>query len=115
MIAYQYEYKVRLKGDGKHDPKQDISRIVVVPAQAKHAQGIVAIDEAAYFSDADDPYTSDAIEKQFLSQIAVFPEGQFVAIDVDTNQVVGRTASMRYHYDPTRSLLESWAASTGDG
>lgn len=116
MNAYAIEQAARLKGDGTQTPVKKTSRIVVVPAQAKHVQGVIEVEAAAYAIDLSQDSTGGASSaKQFLSQIEQFPEGQFVAIDLDTNQVVGRTASMRYHFDPSRLLLERWAVSTGDG
>jgi len=120
MVTYQFEYKDRQPEDGANQrlAPSASEQIIVVPAQAEHTDGVLYLDNIAYdYGDAaaDDPFGGDAVIHMYLNQIRAFPEGQFVAIDRATHQVVGRTASMRYHFDPTRSLLESWSASTGDG
>lgn len=121
MLTYQLEHKHRQSSGGEKTltPPAELSRgsIVVVPAQSHHVDAVGAIDEAAYTYEQspDDPHSSQVMMEAFLHSLTIFPEGQFVAIDRETDQVVGRTASMRYHFDPTRSLRDSWAASTGDG
>lgn len=94
--------------------------ILILPAQPEHADGVMRLDALAYdYGDAllpaDDPYGGDVARQHFLAHVRVFPEGQFVAIDERTVDVVGRTASMRCHYDRSQPLLETWSQSTGDG
>jgi hypothetical protein len=51
----------------------------------------------------------------FRNHLRVFPEGQFIAVDSETDEVVGLTVSMRLNFNPAESLLDSWKATTGDG
>ena len=98
--------------------KQTEPLIDIVPACADHLADVIELDGTAYdYGDqaVNDPYGGAEAGRIFLSQIKQFPEGQFAAIDRATGKVVGRTASMRYHFDLTHSLRESWAKSTGHG
>ncbi len=109
MDEYALHTPVRQTRDGS---------IIIVSGRPEHFEGIAALDSAAYaFGEAaaDDPYTSEMIAQQFLKSLEIFPEGQFVAIDTLTGAVVGKTQSMRYHYDPSHPMTDDWAHSTGDG
>lgn len=102
MIAYNYpQYQTR--------PQDE--RIAIVPSKPHHVDSMVELMCAAYNVSPEESYTPD----QFRSQIRVFPEGQFVAVDQDTGQVVGLTISMRMSYNPTQPLLENWAETTNYG
>ena len=102
MIAYNYpQYQTR--------PQDE--RIVVVPSQPRHVNQMVELMSAAYNVPVEETYSPD----QFRSQIRIFPEGQFVAIDQATGRVVGLTISMRLSYNPTQPLLENWVETTNYG
>lgn len=93
-------------------PKQlNISnaRIVVVPAHERNVEQMGELQRIAY--DDDDVMSAD----HFRSHLHYFPEGQFVAIDTDTDQVVGLTAGMRVDFNRSEKLLESWHVTTGGG
>lgn len=99
-------------------PARALADIVIVPTRIDHAFGIAALEDAAYdYGDETEnsPFTLESTLNQIAAQIATFPEGQFVALDRVSGQVVGRTASMRYSFDPEHPLLDSWTESTGDG
>lgn len=48
------------------------------------------------------------------STFAIFPAGQFIALDKTTNRVVGLTVSMRVNLD-AHDAGQSWAELTNDG
>ncbi len=51
----------------------------------------------------------------YRQHVQVFPEAQFVAVDVVTGQLVGLTSGMRMCYDPARPPLMSWWELVGNG
>ena len=51
----------------------------------------------------------------FLNHLAIFPEGQFVAVDTATDTVVGLTVSMRINFNPQEPMLISWWDLIGQG
>lgn len=96
--------------------KQDSepAKLIVVPTQAKHAVGIEQLQAEVYQADPhehDDMMTAEKV----LSHLAIFPEGQFVAIDTETDRVVGMTVSMRIDFDPAQPFLEPWTTTTDYG
>lgn len=52
---------------------------------------------------------------QFRSHIAIFPEGQFIAVDTTTDTVVGLTVSMHVRFNPHEPMLASWWELIGKG
>ena len=102
MIAYnEPQYQTR---------SQD-AQIAVVPSKAHHVAQMVDVMCATYDVQPSETYAPE----QFRSQIRVFPEGQFVALDQSTGRVVGLTVSMRVHYSPEAPLLERWVDTTNYG
>ena len=51
----------------------------------------------------------------FREHLRVFPEGQFIAVDTETDRVVGMTVSMRVDFNSSQPLLDSWNATTSYG
>ena len=103
MVAYKFEYKDRL-----HD---DESPLHIVPTSARYADQIVELTARTYGCSLEDSYTAEEIR----SHVKHFPEGQFTAVDLRTDRVVGFTASMRIAFDPNYPLLESWVETTNYG
>src|SRR5690606_29910203 len=101
MIAYNYE---------QYPSYSRNAEIEIVPSQPRHVDQMVDVMCAAYDVPAVETYTPE----QFLSQVRVFPEGQFVAVDAN-DRVVGLTISMRVDYQPEQPLLESWIETTNYG
>lgn len=66
----------------------DSPRIVVRHTRAEDFSGIIAMTHAVYTASA--PWS----EVQLASHRQVFPEGQFVAIDTESQRVVGMAASL---------------------
>ncbi|MFO7323945.1 MAG: hypothetical protein DIU68_019630 [Chloroflexota bacterium] len=101
MIAHKQQYQ-----------KQPLDeRIIIVPTTAAYADQMVEVMCAAYGVSPEETYRP----AQFKQQARIFPEGQFVAIDTETDKVVGLTISMRVDYDPKTPLLERWAETTNYG
>lgn len=55
------------------------------------------------------------VAKQFRRHRLLFPEGQFVAVDVESGLLVGFAVTMRTSYDPVHPHLDSWWVSSGEG
>lgn len=71
-----------------------------------------ALSETVYgyeASDANQIFTAE----QFRHHTAIFPEGQFTALDGD--QVVGITVSMRIDFDPVSPVIEPWWVTVNRG
>lgn len=94
--------------------ESDPASIIVVPSAAKYAAGIEQLQAEAYRADPqqwDDMMTAE----KALSHLAIFPEGQFVAVDVATEKVIGMTSAMRIDFDPSQPFLEPWTTTTDYG
>ncbi len=104
MIAYKYQYKNRLTP----------GTITVQPAEAENTEAIQYLAGRAY-GVAPHLTTEWFGADQYLSRITHFPEGQFVALDNETGEVVGMTSSMRFKYNPEIPFLEEWDNTTGYG
>lgn len=101
MIAYNLPHRT-------YDTDE---RIAIVPTTAAHAHQMVELMCAAYNCSPIETYRAE----QFKQQARIFPEGQFVALDTETDRVVGLTISMRVDFDPREPMLESWAETTNYG
>lgn len=90
------------------------STIQILPTTSKYAQQIEDLDHDTYYvrkGQCDSCLTAEKV----LNHLKVFPEGQFMALDVTTDTVVGFTANMMMDFNPDHRLLDSWKATTGDG
>jgi hypothetical protein len=104
MIAYKYQYKDRLTPE----------TISVIPATNEHTPAIQRLAGASY-GIAPELVAEWFGADQYQSRIAHFPEGQLVALDNTTGEVVGMTSSMRFQFDPDATFLEEWDRTTGYG
>ena len=104
MIAYKYQYKNR----------GTPGSISVVPAAIENTEAIQTLAGQAYH--VGDELTKDWFgADQYASRIAHYPEGQYIALDNDSGEVVGMTSSMRFQYTPETIFLEQWDNTTGYG
>lgn len=88
--------------------------IVVVPSQVKYAVGIEQLQAEVYQTDPHDWDDMITAEKA-ITHLSIFPEGQFVAVDVETDKVIGMTVSMRIDFDLSQPFLEPWTTTTDYG
>lgn len=70
--------------------------------------GIRALGAVVYPNDT--PYTDEYLQ----AQVDAFPEGQFVAVDIDTQRVVGMASTLIVDWDDYE-ISASWAEITGGG
>ncbi len=59
--------------------------------------------------------SEDLTAEKYARHLEIFPEGQFLALEVETDTVIGVTTSMRLDFDPVKPCLRSWAEITSDG
>ncbi len=89
---------------------------LVRPASPRHAPALQALAQVAYDvspREAELWFNAD----QFQTRMAVFPEGQFVALERATGRVVGFTSGMRFQFrdDPAVPFIQNWYETTGYG
>ena len=81
--------------------------IAIIPSAAEYAAHMETVTGIIYETDPredDSCFNAD----HFRQHLKVFPEGQFIAVDTQTDTVVGLTVSMRYNFNPDRPTLEPW-------
>lgn len=89
--------------------------IHILPAQHEHAAALERLTDAVYgVGPGDDPGQS-LRAAHFRHHVDLFPEGQFVALDGSTGQIVGLTASMRIDFDPAHPFVEPWSTTIDGG
>lgn len=89
--------------------------VLIVPGRPEFAEALERLQQAVY-NHSEFDISPDALHAaQFRSQLEIFPEGQFVAVDPLTGAIVGHTASMLIHYDPAQPFLEPWPVTTANG
>lgn len=100
-----------------HEPQAALQRepslIAVIHTSEAYFGQMEALQADAYSCKLgeDGLLTAD----HFREHLRVFPEGQFIAVDTETNRVVGMTVSMRMDFNPSQPLLDSWNATTSYG
>jgi len=85
-----------------------IPKICVRNTRVADAPAIIRLCHAVY------PESPPWTEEQLRSHLAVFPEGQFVAEDAATHDVVGMAASLIVHWEDY-DLSTPWRAFTSAG
>ncbi len=93
-------------GDSKEGPPSD--RVVVRTTTLADFPGIIALCERVY---PDSPCWS---ESALASHLAIFPEGQFVALDGETGEIVGMAASLIVRWDDY-DMTDDWRDFTDSG
>ncbi len=94
------------------------TQIAVVPSSSSYLGQMELCHQLAYGYSLDanasevDPEALTA--EKFRQHLAIFPAGQFIALDKMTNRVVGLTVSMRVNLD-AHDAAKSWAELTNDG
>ena len=102
----------------KHPRQHRDTQIAVVPSSAKYLGQMEMCHQLAYGYTADDIASEGDKEAltadKFRQHLAIFPEGQFIALDKATDRVVGLTVSMRVDLK-AHDAAKSWAELTNDG
>ena len=94
------------------------TQIAVVPSSAQYLGQMEMCHQLAYGYTAEEDISeldSEALTaEKFRQHLAIFPAGQFIAVDKTTDRVVGLTVSMRVDLK-AHDAAKSWAELTNDG
>ncbi len=88
-----------------------MSEIAIVNTQAQHIAACAALQRLSFVNLPPEELLTAA---HIVNHIRLFPEGQFVAIDKSTGQVVGMTAGFRTHFDCAHSHGHTYVEATGN-
>jgi hypothetical protein len=80
---------------------------MIIPAQAKYAEQMEGLLRHIYEVPDDEP-VDDLNAAAYRHHIEIFPEGQLIALEVETDRVVGTSSNMRLNFDPTHPVLKPW-------
>ncbi|MBZ0294401.1 MAG: hypothetical protein K8L99_17695 [Anaerolineae bacterium] len=94
--------------------KRESASIRIISGSKPYAQQIEELQSLVYEVNAAD-YDDCITAEKFRRYLEIFPEGQFLALNTATDQVVGVTTSMRIHFDVNRPMVEPWVKTTGFG
>jgi hypothetical protein len=89
--------------------------IVVIPSSLAYIDQMAACHQAAYGYTPAEASSEDLTAEKFARHLQLFPDGQFMALEVETNRVVGVAVSMRTTFDPRKPDLRSWSQITSYG
>lgn len=89
--------------------------IRIVPTEARFAEELERLTDIVYDLSDDNPPVEHLRAAHFRHHLALFPAGQFCAIDDDSGQIVGLTASMRIDFDPAHPFIEPWMETISGG
>jgi hypothetical protein len=88
--------------------------ILVIPSALEYVEEMQDLLYLIYDVTPDD-YGDLFTAAMFRQHLQVFPEGQFIALDTDSERIVGITVSMRMDFDPAKPFVEPWVTTTGYG
>jgi hypothetical protein len=89
--------------------------LIVIPSTLAYADSLALCHQAAYGYTPAEASPEDLTAEKFAGHLQLFPEGQFMALEVETNRVVGAAVSMRVEFDPRKPDLRSWSQITSYG
>ena len=94
------------------------TQTAVVPSSNKYLGQMEMCHQLAYGytldTNASEVDAEALTADKFRQHLAIFPAGQFIALDKTTNRVVGLTVSMRVNLN-AHDAAKSWAQLTNDG
>lgn len=93
------------------------AQIRVIPARMGYANQMEICHQVAYgYSAAGaDEEPESLTAAKFRQHLQIFPEGQFMALDVAADLVVGTSSNMRLNFNLRKQNARSWAEITNDG
>lgn len=90
--------------------------IVILPTDPEYLSELESVQFRAY--EVDELYRNHPEmlnAEKFANHLRVFPEGQFMAMDTHTGDIVGTCTSMMIPFEETQPLLKSWRQTTANG
>jgi hypothetical protein len=106
MDAYTNEYRLRQSGE---------AQLVVLPASSRYGDQMERCHQVAYGYVPSPDDVEALTAAKFRQHLRIFPEGQFMALDIATDSVIGTTSNMRLNFDLHKRDVRSWAEITNDG
>lgn len=106
MDANSIRYRPRQSGD---------AQIVVIPSTSRYLEQMERCHQQAYGYLPGEGDEEDMTAEKYARHLEIFPEGQFIALDVQADAVIGVTTSMRIKQPSNRHFLGNWAQITGGG
>lgn len=90
--------------------------IMILPTDAEYSRQVITAYNLGY-GIPDEYYQHPEVINvdKLANHLRVFPQGQFMAYDVDTDRIVGMCSSMIVDFDATRPLMDTWCATTANG
>ncbi len=98
----------------KSDDASPQQPIIIMRSRPEFAESMEALQHLVYHTSRAVPEDSIRAE-QFRHHMKVFPQGQFLALDGRTQEVIGLTVSMRIDFDPVQPFIEPWHVTISDG
>lgn len=97
------------------EPASSTSAIQIIPASEHYALQMEHLMATVYNLDPNRDEDCLFNAAHFRQHLAIFPEGQFIAVDTSTDTVVGLTVSMRTHFNAREPMLDPWWELIGHG
>ena len=97
------------------EPASSHNAIQILPGAERYTVQMENLMATVYNLDPQNDEDCLFNAAHFRQHLAIFPEGQFVAVDTSTDTVVGLTVSMRIHFNPHEPMLTSWWELIGHG
>jgi len=93
-----------------------IDRIVILPSDPAYIDQLVDVQRRGYnLTPADYDHPEVLTAAKFDNHLRVFPQGQFMALDTETDRVVGTCTSLIIAHDIATPFTEPWGVTTRDG
>jgi GNAT superfamily N-acetyltransferase len=97
-------------------PSPDADHVVILPSDPAYIDQLVDVQRRGYnltpeYYDHPEVLTHE----KFANHLRVFPEGQFMALDIAEDRVVGTCTSLMIAHDIARPFTEPWRETTADG
>lgn len=89
--------------------------VIVRTSLPAYAAQMERTHQLAYGYTPGERGVEDFTADHFRQHHAIYPDGQFIALDQALDRVVGFSVNMRVDYDPLRPSLKSWVETTAYG
>lgn len=92
------------------------SDVVILPTDPAYLDQLVHVQRTVYQIPPEHWEHPEVLTaEKFLTHMEVFPDGQFMALDIMTDTVVGTCASLIVDHDPSQPFNSTWRKTTADG
>ncbi|HEX2907704.1 MAG TPA: hypothetical protein VHO69_12625 [Phototrophicaceae bacterium] len=98
----------------KHRQSGDAT-VVVIPGTLRYVNQMERCHQLAYGYEPGQGDDEDLTAEKYAYHLQIFPEGQFLALDTQTDLVIGMATSMQVNLPHDHSFIASWSHTTGGG